>query len=181
MTSLGEKTIHMNTKNYMAVIDNDEYIDIVVNKKLGNCMYKTAERLNYLVRKYGIDNFGLFMMCCIMKKENKYIRHTAIYNKKQNKIIDVANGKILLVDYDIYLENTFSQTKDNTYRITYLDDHRINMIDFSNYPDMNNKSKSFILNDDNIKEIDNADLIDIIMTLIKSLWKNGNKNINYTD
>jgi hypothetical protein len=161
ITQDGKKTIHTNSKDFMVVIDNDEYIEMRDPKKLGNCMFRTAERFDYLIRKYGMDNFGLFIMCCIMKKNNEFIQHTAIYNKKQDKIIDCANGKIILLDKEIYLEETFKNTKNHYYQITYLTENNITI-------KMDNKKIK--LNDNNIKKYPKPILEDLIMEVIKEYW-----------
>jgi hypothetical protein len=96
-----------------------------------------------------------------MKDNNEYIKHTAIYNKKQDKIIDCANGKIILVDKEYYIQQTFTNTKNNYYTITYLDEYNISL---------NINNKKIILNDNNIEKFNKDILEEFIMEIIKKNW-----------
>ncbi len=162
----GKKTIKNNEKDFMCIIDNDEWVEMKTTDKLGNCMYRTAKRLNNYVRKYGVNNFGVFLVVSI-EKDNRLIRHTALYNKKQNKIIDVANGRIILMNYEEYIEKTLNsrKTKKNIHLIRYINENPIIVIN-------NDKTKSkLLLNDKTIKKLDDDYLYDLIMDFIKSYWE----------
>ena len=40
----------------------------------------------------------------LQKKDSKIIKHCNIHNRKTNQIIDVANGKIKMIDFDTWKE-----------------------------------------------------------------------------
>lgn len=170
----GTKTIHTNKKDYMCVIDNDEYIEMRNTNKLGNCMYKTAKRLNNYVRKYGVNNFGLYLIVS-QELDNKIYKHTAIYNRKLNKIIDVSNGRIILMNYEEYIKKTLldRKTKKYIHYIKYINEKSIICMN------MNDKTKTeIIVNDESIKKLDNDNLYDLIMDFIICHWKEMTKKIN---
>jgi hypothetical protein len=158
-------TIYSNKNGYMTAIDNNEYCYFRSTDELGNCMYNTARRLNNYVRKYGVNNFALYLMVCI-DSNNKYVCHTAIYNKIQNKIIDVSNGRIILMNFDDYNKQTLKNTKKHLFFNYYLN---------TNYLIITKKdlTKSKIILDDNtIKKFNDDELYEMIQDIIKSKWNN---------
>jgi len=65
----------------------------------GTCIMENCIRIGEFWRKGWTETM---MLLSLIKAENggENIRHANIFNKKTRKIIDVANAKIKMVDYD---------------------------------------------------------------------------------
>ena len=192
ITNDGKKTIYQNKKDSMEVIDNNELINIrnldkKKGKECGNCLDKTSRRLSNYIVKYGVENFSILSLCGIFYKpsqnRNRFIQHTAIYNKKLNKVIDISNGLILYTDFDKYIDDYFGKHLiDNNYRYELID---LQNKGFSfNLTRKDNGKKYHInikkLDNDTIKKlmkIDDNLLYSIICEHIKLSWKNSKEII----
>lgn len=167
---MSKKIICKNTKNFMEVVEYDEFKRMTNPNVKGNCMKRTAERLNYLVRKYGVNNLAIMPICFIKNRNNKdkYIQHVVIYNKKQDKVIDCANGIISLIKFDDYLDRVLPNTKKHYYAHIYLNEKPIKVSEYKN----KTINKVYLFNDELINKLCNEFVETLICSIISQNWKN---------
>lgn len=73
--------------------------------KEGNCIEMNTKRITDFWFKFPEEKevFNLKVLQ-IRRQDGIIIHHCLIHNKKNNKLIDVSNGKIKIVDKDLYYE-----------------------------------------------------------------------------
>ena len=85
----------------------------------GDCIKKNTIKYLELVERFGWDNFELVTMATTLDKSQGFIKesiaingeeayfknyqfHLVIRNKKQNKMIDVSNGRLMIKSWERY-------------------------------------------------------------------------------
>ena len=85
-----------NEKGFSIETENEEQYYAKPKHLQGTCIMENCIRIGEFWRKGWTET----MMCLsLIKNPDRLITHANIFNKKTNKIIDVANGKIKMVDY----------------------------------------------------------------------------------
>jgi len=88
---------------FCRVLDEEKMYDIVKSGQ-GTCIHENSKKCAELMAKYTGD---IKMLAVLIEpkqdviqllKQDKYLRHFMVYNSKQDKIIDVSNHRIRIMD-----------------------------------------------------------------------------------
>jgi len=73
----------------------------------GTCQEQNVKKIIQLWTKLPKQKFNLSIRIYLIKQKihKQNISHTHIYDKKNNRLIDISNGQTKMLDYDIWFNN----------------------------------------------------------------------------